>query len=315
MKKLTFMAVTAIAAATLASCGGAKAPKANLKSDIDSLSYAAGVSLGQEFKQYDVLKEQFGVDSTYVSDFLRGLNEAANAGEDKKTTAYYAGIQVGAAINSNILPNMTRQYLGDDSTKTLSKGDLLAAFIDIVTGKEAKITEEQASAIQERFQKIQQEARMAKQKEENDRRKAEQWANLDKENAEKYADNKAAGEKFLADNKTKEGVQTTASGLQYKVVKMGDGEKPKANSYVKVNYEGRTIDGKVFDSSYERKQPAQFSLMQVIEGWTEVLQLMPVGSEFEVYIPQQLAYGPQDQENIKPYSTLIFKIELLEILQ
>ncbi|MCR4604127.1 MAG: FKBP-type peptidyl-prolyl cis-trans isomerase [Prevotella sp.] len=315
MKKITFVAAMAIAAATLTSCGGAGTPSANLKTDIDSLSYAAGIALGTEFKDYNVLTEQFGVDSAYVNDFIKGLNEAASAGDDKKNTAYYAGIQVGSAIKSNILPNMTRQFLGDDSTKTLSKGDLLAAFVGTITGKETKMTKEQADSIQKIFQQAQQQIRMAKQKEENDRQKAEQWAKLDKENAEKFAANKAAGEKFLADNKSKEGVQTTASGLQYKVVKMGDGEKPTAFSFVSVNYEGHLIDGTKFDSSYDRNQPAQFGLNQVIAGWTEVLQLMPVGSEFEVYIPQELAYGPQEQDKIKPYSALIFKIELLDILQ
>ena len=155
----------------------------------------------------------------------------------------------------------------------------------------------------------------AKQLAEAERQKVERWAKADEENAEKFADNKAAGEKFLAANKEKEGIQTTASGLQYKIIKEGDGDKPQANSYVKVNYEGRLIDGTVFDSSYERNQPAQFPLTGVIAGWTEVLQLMPVGSEWEVYIPQELAYGPEDKDKIKPYSALIFKIELLDIVK
>lgn len=314
MKKLTYMAVTAIAAVTLASCG-AGAPKANLKTDVDSLSYAAGVSLAEELKTYNVLEQQFGIDSIYVSDFIKGVQEAAQAGDDKKKAAYYTGIQIGNQINGQIIPGMTRQYLGDDSTAALSRGDLLAAFTEILSGKEAKMTSEQAQAIQMRFQEAQQEIQQAKQQEEMERQRAERWANADKENAEKFADYKAQNEKFLADNKAKDGVKTTASGLQYKVIKEGEGNKPGPKNTVKVNYEGRTIDGKVFDSSYERNQPAQFGVQQVIKGWTEVLQLMPVGSTYEVYIPQELAYGPEDQEKIKPYSTLIFKIELLDIVR
>ena len=131
-----------------------------------------------------------------------------------------------------------------------------------------------------------------------------------------YGPNRLAGEKFLEENKTKEGVQTTASGLQYKVIKMGDGEKPTASQKVKVDYEGRLIDGTVFDSSYKRGQPATFQVNQVIKGWTEALQLMPVGSKWELYIPYELAYGDRETGgDIKPYSALIFKVKLHGIEQ
>ncbi|MDE5740741.1 MAG: FKBP-type peptidyl-prolyl cis-trans isomerase [Bacteroidaceae bacterium] len=123
--------------------------------------------------------------------------------------------------------------------------------------------------------------------------------------------NRAAGEKFLEENKVKEGVQTTASGLQYKVITMGTGEKPTATSKVTVDYEGTLIDGTVFDSSYKRGQPTTFQVNQVIKGWTEALQLMPVGSEWELYIPYQLGYGEREAgQAIKPYSALIFKVKL-----
>ncbi|MBO4810547.1 MAG: FKBP-type peptidyl-prolyl cis-trans isomerase [Prevotella sp.] len=314
MKKMNLMAAMAIAAATLVSCGTGT-PKAEFKSDIDSLSYAAGISLANELKQYNLLEQQFGVDSAYINDFVKGVQEAVNAGDDKKKAAYYAGLQIGNQLNSQIMPNMKRSFLGDDSTVNLSKNNLLAAFSELLTGKEAKLTNEQADEIQKRFTSQQQEIQMAKQQEEMKKRKAERWEKADKDNAEKYADYKAKNEKFLEDNAKKDGVKTTASGLQYKVIKEGEGQKPTTKNYVKVNYEGKTIDGKVFDSSYERNQPATFGLTQVIDGWTEVLQLMPVGSTYEVYIPQSLAYGPEDQEKIKPYSTLIFKVELLDIVQ
>lgn len=129
-----------------------------------------------------------------------------------------------------------------------------------------------------------------------------------KEKAEK---NKAEGEKFLAENAKKDGVKTTESGLQYKVLIEGAGESPKATDTVVVNYEGKLIDGTVFDSSYEREMPAQFALNQVIKGWTEGLQLMKPGAKYEFFVPAQLAYGEQGNANIEPNSTLIFTVELL----
>lgn len=126
--------------------------------------------------------------------------------------------------------------------------------------------------------------------------------------------NKVANEKFLEDNKSKDGVKVTESGLQYLVMKEGAGEKPTAESKVKVHYHGTLIDGTVFDSSVERGEPAEFGVNQVIKGWTEGLQLMSVGSKYKFFIPQDLAYGArQTGEKIKPYSTLVFEVELLEV--
>jgi len=128
--------------------------------------------------------------------------------------------------------------------------------------------------------------------------------------------NKADGEAFLAANKTKDGVVTLPSGLQYKVISMGIGKKPLATDEVTVNYRGTTIDGKEFDSSYKRGQPATFPLNKVIKGWTEVVQLMPVGSKWQVFIPASLGYGERGAgPDIGPNSTLIFEIELMGIKQ
>lgn len=124
--------------------------------------------------------------------------------------------------------------------------------------------------------------------------------------------NKQAGETFLAQNAKKEGVKTTASGLQYKVITEGKGTSPKASDVVMVNYEGRLIDGTVFDSSYERGEPVEFPLNQVIPGWTEGLQLMKPGAKYEFYIPSDLAYGESGNPDIEPNSTLIFTVELLD---
>lgn len=126
--------------------------------------------------------------------------------------------------------------------------------------------------------------------------------------------NKVAGEQFLATNKTRPGVVTLPDGLQYEILKVGDGAKPKATDKVLVHYHGTLIDGTKFDSSVDRGEPIAFPLNGVIAGWTEVLQLMPVGSKWRVFIPYQLAYGERGAGGtIKPYSTLIFDIELLEI--
>lgn len=149
----------------------------------------------------------------------------------------------------------------------------------------------------------------------NDREilRAEQKAILDKELYKEYL---TENENFLAKNKEKEGVTTTASGLQYEVIKMGNGPRPTTESTVRVHYTGTLIDGSEFDSSVERGEPAEFPILGVIPGWTEALQLMPVGSKFKLYIPQDLAYGSTGAGDvIKPFSTLIFEVELLEILK
>ena len=135
-----------------------------------------------------------------------------------------------------------------------------------------------------------------------------------KQKTEVMSKNKKAGEEFLAQNKSKEGVQTTASGLQYKVLVAGTGSKPKATDTVDCHYEGRLINGTVFDSSYRRGQSAQFPVNGVIPGWVEALQMMPVGSKWQLYIPSELAYGEYGAgETIEPNSTLIFDVELLGI--
>src|SRR6185369_7466468 len=131
-----------------------------------------------------------------------------------------------------------------------------------------------------------------------------------KEEAEK---NQKEGDDFLAKNKSKKGVKTTASGLQYEVVKEGSGPHPKATDTVKVDYTGTKIDGTKFDSSVDRGQPATFPLNGVIPGWTEGMQLMPVGSEFKFYIPAKLAYGERGPAQIGPNATLVFSVKLIDI--
>ena len=289
MKKLTFVAAMAIAAATMTSCGNST-PKANLKSDIDSMSYAIGMAQTQGLKEY--LVQRLGVDTAYIDQFIKGLNEGANAGDDKKKAAYYAGIQIGQQISTQMIPGINHEVFGQDSTQTISLKNFMAGFISGTTGKEGVMTLEQAG-------------QMAQQKMQQIKAKS-----MEKE----YGPNKAASEKFMAENAKKEGVQTLPSGVQYKVIKAGTGTIPADTSRVKVHYEGRTIDGKVFDSSYKRGEPIDLRANQVIKGWTDALVHMPAGSVWEVYIPQELAYGERLQGDIKPFSALIFKIELIEVV-
>ena len=150
------------------------------------------------------------------------------------------------------------------------------------------------------------------------KKQQERMKEMQEEQAKKaeveFGDNKKAGEAFLAENKTKDGVQTTESGLQYIVLKEGEGEAPTASSRVKVHYHGTLTDGTVFDSSVERGEPSEFGVGQVIKGWTEGLQLMKPGAKYKFFIPQELAYGAQQRgQHIKPFSALVFEVELLEV--
>ena len=288
MKKVTLLAAV-VAAAGLSSCT-AQAPKANLKTDIDTLSYAMGVAQTQGLREYAL--GRMGVDSTAIDEFVEGIIEGANK-TSKKEEAYMAGLQIGQQITKYMIPGITRELFGNDSTQTINKEAFMAAFI--ASTKQQKTLMNADSAMV--YFRTKAEEFKAKQMEKN------------------FGENKLAGEKFLAENKTKEGVITTESGLQYKVIKAGKGELPTADSKVKVNYRGTTIDGAEFDSSYKRNKPTDLRLSQVIPGWTEALTMMPVGSKWELYIPQELAYGAREAGTIKPFSTLIFEIELLEIVK
>ena len=289
MRKFTFAVIAAVAAVTFFSCGNST-PKANLKSDVDTVSYAIGMAQTQGLKDY--LVGRLDIDTAYMDEFIKGLNEGANAGDDKKKAAYYASIQIGLQIANQMVKGINHELFGEDSTKTISLKNFMAGFISGTTGKGGLMTVDSAQVVAQKLM----ESIKAK--------------TMEKE----YGPNKAAGEKFLAENAKKEGVKTLEGGLQYKVIKEGNGAIPADTSRVKVHYEGRTIDGKVFDSSYKRGEPTEFRCNQVIKGWTEALVHMPAGSVWEVYIPQELAYGSRQQgQDIKPFSMLIFKIELIEV--
>ena len=289
MKKFTFVAAMAIAAASIvASCGNSTSSKPNLKNDVDTLSYAMGMAQTQGLKQY---LAQMEIDTTYMDAFIKGLNEGANAGDDKKKAAYYMGIQIGQQISNRMVKGINHELFGEDSTKTISLKNFMAGFIQGVKGKKGLMTVEQAGQV----------AQM------------KMMAIKAKNMEEQYGPLKKKGEAWMAANAKKPGVKTLPSGVQYKVIKEGAGQMPKDTSVVKVNYEGRLIDGTVFDSSYKNGQPVTLRANQVIKGWTEALVHMPAGSIWEVYIPQELAYGDREQGQIKPYSPLVFKIELISV--
>ena len=292
MKKVLFIAVVAIATG-LSSC--AQAPKAELKTEIDSLSYAIGLSRSQQgLTQF---LEQQGVDSAQYSNFLKGVLEGAKSADISEKMAYSVGMQIGQMIAVNWYESINHELFGNDSTKTINKVDMLAGFFAGVTGKGRIMDPIIATTYTD------------------DKMKSVKEASL----LERFGENKAAGEKFLEENKAKEGVVTTESGLQYKVITEGKGQVPTSTDRVKVHYKGTLIDGTEFDSSYSRKdkdgnpQPSTFRANQVIKGWTEALTMMPIGSKWELYIPQELAYGSQDTGTIPPFSTLIFEVELLSI--
>jgi len=232
-----------IVLSVLASCNGKAQTKKSLKTELDSVSYALGLNMGNQLK---VNLDEADRD-LFIQGFISGL----------------------------------------DST------DVLMTEIEI-NGLLRSFFQKKQLADKERLEE-----------------EATKKAEVD------FAEVKKAGEVFLAENKSKEGIQTTESGLQYKIIKEGQGDKPLATNKVKVHYHGTSLDGTVFDSSVDRGTPSEFFVNQVITGWTEGLQLMKVGSKYQFFIPQELAYGalPRKGGPIKPLEALVFEVELLEIVQ
>lgn len=196
--------------------------------------------------------------------------------ENMNAVSYCVGMSIAASLM-------------DQNLNGISPEILTEAIKDAFEGKAPKYAPEEANAIIQAF--------------------------LAEEGEKQFGQNKTLGESFLDENKNREEITMTSSGLQYEIIVPGDGERPAATDTVTVHYHGTLIDGTVFDSSLERGQPASFGVHQVIPGWTEALQLMPKGSKYRLYIPQDLAYGahPHPGGPIKPYSALIFDVELLEI--
>lgn len=256
---------------------------------VDTFSYAMGAANTQGLKNY--IASRLNVDTTYMANFIEGFNATLTEEESKKLQAYAAGMQIRQQVDNQIIPGINKQISVDDSTEVLKRDLFVEGFRSMLTGENTKMSMMQAQEIAEKEMKHYHDAKME----------------------HLYGVNRKAGEDFLKANAQKDSVQTLPSGVQYKILVKGTGEVPTERSKVKVNYEGRLIDGTVFDSSYTRKQPATFGCNQVIKGWTEALTHMPVGSKWEIYIPQELAYGAREAGKIKPFSALIFTVELLEI--
>lgn len=254
----------------------------------DTLSYAGGMTMTDGLLPY--LINQLKVDTAYMEDFVRGFKEITENGEDPKTKAYSAGMNIGSRM-LQMLEGMKKEVAGGNDT--IVEKIALRGFTDALTSDTSHYDVKRASAL---FKTKFEAAKKAK-------------------DEKLYGENKKKGQDFLVANKSKEGVVTTASGLQYKVLVKGEGETPKKTDKVLVNYEGKLIDGTVFDASSKHgSKPASFRADQVIKGWTEALCMMPVGSKWELYIPYELAYGERNMgKDIKPYSALIFTVELVGI--
>ena len=261
-----------------------------LDNSSDSVSYAAGMRLTEGLIPF-LLQQK--VDTALMDDFLKGFREVVRAGEDPKKKAYMVGMDIARQLNERMIPGMTQEFL--DSPDSIIPEKLFRGFEDALKGDSSVFT---TAAATQYFAEKQQADKAAKEE-------------------KLYGANRDAGRKFLEENAKKEGVITLPSGLQYKVLVKGEGEVPQANEKVQVNYEGRLIDGTVFDASSKHgDDPAEFIPTQVIRGWTEALTMMPVGSKWELYIPYELAYGERGAGNdIKPYSTLVFDVELVGIVR
>lgn len=257
----------------------------------DSVSYVMGVVQTNGLKNYVI--QNMNVDTAFYNEFIRGLREGVIE-KTPQEKAYLAGQQIAAQLTGQIFPAVNNNiYKDGDSLHTLDRTLFIEGFISSANGDSLRIPGE----LSELTTYLDQSATALKAA----------------YTMEKYGANKKAGEDFLEANKAKDSVQVTASGLQYKILVEGTGEVPKATDKVKVNYRGTLIDGTEFDSSYNRKEPLSFRANQVIKGWTEALTMMPVGSKWMLYIPQELGYGERETGSIPPYSTLIFEVELVDI--
>lgn len=337
MKKRSFFALSALIGVGLmvASCNGVSTPKASLKNSVDSVSYAYGVNLADQGGlvqfleqsgvvqstsniEYDYQMRIAAADSTQkqalqkemnakidslnkvnapkLNEFIKGLQEAMKGGKEK--SAYIQGLSIGSQISDQMLPQFNQMLFGGDSTQKINTDQMLAGLIGSLKNQELAIAKMDAGTI------VNSEVEKAQAKEQ---------AKQEEDMKVQYKDSIAAGDAYMAENAKREGVVTTPSGLQYEILRAGNGPIPTDADQVRVHYHGTLINGTVFDSSVERKEPATFGVTQVIPGWTEALKLMPVGSKWRLYVPYNLAYGAQDRGTIKPFSNLIFDVELLGI--
>ena len=302
MKKLMIIALALVAGASFYTADAAKKktktaePAATVVEPVqlvtssDSVSYAGGMSVTNGLIPF--LIQQHGVDTTYMADFIRGFQETLKAGADPKLKAYAAGMDIANQVQERMLPSLANDFV--DSPDSIITSIFLRGFSDALANDSTYFTQKAA----ETYFRQKHETDMAAKQE------------------KLYGANREAGRKFLEENAKRDSVVTLPSGLQYQILVKGEGEVPQVSDKVKVNYEGRLVDGTVFDASANHgSEPAEFTPAQVIKGWTEALTMMPVGSKWRLFIPSDLAYGDRDTGAIKPYSTLIFDVELVEIVK
>lgn len=261
----------------------AKAP-VKLASSSDSLSYSVGMTVTNGLISY--MQTQLGVDTAYMADFVAGFEDAVKAQKDPRQKARIAGVTIGEQASGRMLSGLKQEAEG--APDSINEQLFFRGFTDALLGDTTVMTMEVAQDVSNKKSEANRRAKIAVQTEK--------------------------GRAFLAENAKKPGVISLPSGLQYKVLKQGDGIVPQKTDKVKVHYEGRLIDGTVFDASSKHgNEPATFRPDQVIKGWTEALTMMPVGSKWQLFIPQELGYGERAAGQIPPYSTLIFDVELVGI--
>ena len=297
MKKILLLALVSALCLGIQAMPKKKKDKKNKKAqvekvdtvDLKTFSYLIGRLNTEGLAEY--LARQKGVDTKYMDQFIEGFGKTELTEDDLKAKACIAGTEIREDVSKRVMPNISKQM--NDSVDLLNHDEFLRGFIEGLMGTESAISNDSAIKIVEKQMKYYQESMMER----------------------KYGPNRKAGEEFLKANLKNKDVKQTASGLQYKIITKGEGPIPTNTQRVKVHYEGRLIDGKVFDSSYKRGQPATFGVNQVIKGWTEALTMMSAGSKWELYIPQELAYGAREQKEIPAFSCLIFTVELLEVVK
>lgn len=300
MKKIVILALVLVASASFCPLEAKKKKKVEepaapvveavqLLNASDSVSYMAGMTFTKGLVSY-LLQQK--VDTAYMADFIRGFKDMISASGDPRQKTYVVGMDIARQLNERMLPGITNEFA--DSPDSIVAPLLYRGFEDALLQDTTLFT---MAAAETYFA---------------EREKADKAAKEEK----LYGPNRDAGIAFLAENAKKDSVITLPSGLQYKVLVAGKGEVPTVSDKVQVNYEGRLIDGTVFDASARHgDKPAEFMPTQVIKGWTEALTMMPVGSKWQLYIPSELAYGKRETGQIKPYSTLVFDVELVGIVK
>jgi len=232
MKKFSILAAVVLAA-IMGSCTNGT-PTANLKDDVDTLSYAFGIAQTRGLKDY--LAMRMDVDTTYIDEFIKGLNESVNAGDNKKKAAYYAGLQIGQQISQQMVKGINYEIFGDDSTRTISLNNFMAGFIDATKNKQGIMSMEEATSTVENLMQTLKAKVME----------------------EKYGDWKKQCEDYMAKIAKKEGIKELGDGIYYEVLTEGTGAIPADTNLVSVNYEGKLLNDTIFDSSYQRGEPAKF---------------------------------------------------------